>query len=157
MKGFSTELKAAETLLDIGVPFVVKAPMFFRLFFIKTIRFTLKNPYMGTSIRAASLYLKAQKLGVDAENMTEALKVREKTAFLIARSVAMYILRGKLFSWLFSHLVAYWLVNGTSEKTLLNIMNVLIANGVNDFMSTIRLTAHLNMMKPNLSPMEQRS
>jgi len=157
MENISIELKAAETLLDIGVKLSVKAPMFLRVFGKKTISLTIKNPYQGTNIRAGILYLKAQKNGIHADNMTEALRVRQRNSKLIARAVAVYILRGRLASWLFARLLATWLINGVAEKTLLNIMNVTIANGIEDFMTTIRLTAHLKMTAPNLSPETQRS
>lgn len=157
MENISTQQLAADTILDIGVKLKVKAPMFLRLLFIKTLTLTIKQPYLGTCIRATRYYLKAQKIGIEAENFTDALIARDKTARLIAKAVAVYILRGRLASWLFAPLLAKILINGVSSKTLLNVMNIAVTSGVEDFMTTIRLTAHLNPMMPNLSPMEQRS
>ena len=157
MDNLSIELQAAETLLDIGVKLPVRAPMFLRVLGIKNINLIIKQPYAGTGITAGRLYLKAQKNGIDAQNMTEALEVRERNGMLIARAVAVFVLRGKMLAWLFNRLLGYFLLNGVSEKTLLNIMNTLVTTGIEDFMTTIRLTAHLKMTARKLSPMETRS
>lgn len=157
MSNNSIELQAAETLLDIGVRLPVRAPMLLRVLGIKNINLIIKQPYAGTGIRAGRLYLKAQKNGIDAKNMTEALEVRERNAMLIARAVAVFVLRGKMLGWLFSKPLAYWLLNGVPEKTQLNIMNTLVTTGLEDFMITIRLTAHLKMTARKLSPMEMGS
>jgi len=157
MESNRIELQAADALLDIGVKLPVRAPMFLRMFGIKNINLMIKQPYSGTGIRAGRLYLKAQKNGIDAETVTEALEVRERNAMLIARAVAVFVLRGKLLSWLFAKLLAYWLIDGVPQKTQLNIMNTLVLTGIEDFMITIRLTAHLKMTARKLSPMERES
>lgn len=157
MENIGAQQLAADTILDIGVKLKIKAPMFLRLLFIKTITLTIKQPYLGTCISATRYYLKAQQIGIKAETFTDALIARDKTARLIAKAVAVYILRGRLASWLFAPLLAEMLIGGMDAKTLLNVMDVAVTSGIEDFMSTIRLTAHLNPMMPNLSPMEQRS
>lgn len=157
MEMISTQRLAADTILDIGVPVKMRAPMFLRLLGKKTITLTIKQPFLGTCIRATRYYLLAQSNGIDAKTYTDALKVREKNAVYIAKAVATYICRGRIRGFLFTGIIAKWLINGVSEKTLLNITDAALTSGIEDFMTTIRLTASMNMLTPSLSPMEKRS
>ncbi|QNK63948.1 hypothetical protein H7F33_05500 [Pedobacter sp. PAMC26386] len=156
MESISIELEAADTLLDKGVPLPVTAPLLFRIFGKKTITLILKHPFLDTAVRAGSLYLQVQEMGLETENVTEGIRLREKSAGLIARIIAIIILRNRFPDWL-ERLLAFYLKRHVAEKTLYNITNVVVCSGISDFLNTIRLTSHLRMTRPNLSPTEKRS
>ncbi|QXU42088.1 hypothetical protein [Pedobacter sp. D749] len=157
MNDIAIELEAADTLLDSGVPFPIRAPLFLRIFGKKTVILMLQNPFLDTAVRAGRIYLKVQQMGVEVDTVTEAIKLREKSAVLVSRIVALIVLRSPLMGWLFGRLLARYLRRNAKEKTLYNISRVIVSSGISDFLNTIRLTSHLRMTKPNLSPMEKRS
>lgn len=156
----ATEIKAARTILDEGVPLEVATPSLFRLFGKKVFTLRVTQPKAGTGLRITVLRLKMGISDEDFDTMTieDALRHQVKHTDTVARIVALVLLRGRLRGWLFSRLLGYYLRENCHYKTLLNIMQIVtLDNGLEDFLTIIRLTELLILTEPNLSQETQRS
>ncbi len=155
-----TELQAAKTLLDEGVRIPIPAPLFLRMFGKKNINLSIKQPSAGTSLRVIK-YRLSMEVTDDFMNdlsVDDALKLQVKHGFKIARITALLILGGKLRGWLFSRLLASFLMERIQFKTMLSVMMLAtLGSGVEDFTDTIRLTRMLRLTAPKLSQETQKS
>ena len=156
-----TEQLAAETLLENGVRITVPAPFFFRLIGKKTIKLKLRQPTLRTLLIVSGMSLKAGFSfdGIDAGNIDAAHDLINTHAKILARIVAVFILRKKRIIKLFSGLLGNYLLDKLTPKKLAEIVLIVVAlGGVQDFTDSIRLIRSMRITAPkNLSPTDQGS
>jgi len=151
------EQRAASSLLDRGVRVKLPAPFFLKLFFIKNIRLTLRQPFLGTHLHAARLInAAAMNLdGVEDGDLTAVYNLIEKHGETMAHICAIFLLRRKWrIRLLAGALTKRLLWSLTNTKLTEIILLVMAFGGLEDFTSSIRLMLAFQqkMMAPrNLS------
>lgn len=149
----TVELRAAETLLDKGVPILLRAPLLLRLFGKKRIRIILGNPYGGTLLYINRYYL---RMGLSVKEMAEMdfsslLLHQVKHHKNVYRAVACALLNSRWLLWL-TRPLAWLLADLLPYKSACRLFEILvIQGGIEDFTNIIGLGARLNMMTPKTS------
>jgi len=148
-----TELHATETLLERGVRVRVRAPLFLRLLFIKTIVLRLSVPYAGAFVRMGRWYLLCQ-LDIDKlEKISteDALLFKVKYSDYIYRALACLFIGNKLLTRLFLKPYANWLKESMTTKDALTLIQlVIVEGGLKDFMTTTRYIRGVMITIPKL-------
>lgn len=160
MKAIRTELHASETLLQRGVRVRVRAPLFLRLLFIKTIVLTLSVPYAGAFVRMGRWYLLCQ-LSIDKlEEIStqDALLFNVKYADNIYRALACLFIGNKLLTRLFLKSYANWLKESMTNTEALTLLQLaIVQGGLKDFMTTTRYIRGVMITVPKLGQTTKRS
>lgn len=160
MSANQTELHATETLLQKGVPIILRTPLLLRLLGIKKIKWTLSSPRAGSFLRMGREYLKCQ-LSIDKlEGMSieNALEFQVKYAKYIHRALACLYLATPLKTKLLMRPVAWLIKEGLTNKESLTILQmVIIYGGSEDFMTTTRYIRGVMITLPNLGQKTKRS
>lgn len=146
------ERKAARVLLEQGERKPIPAPFLMRLFGKKTIDLTIYMPSADTCLRAVDLRLKMNIADDEFENMSiqESLRVFSKHGKIVARVVAIAILRSAFMDFLFGKWLAKKLLKSEPFDELNYIMEVItIEGGLGDFIHSIGLMKTMRLMKPN--------
>ncbi len=149
----SIEQQAADALLDIGI----SLPLFrFRIPFVgeRTVRITLRRPYLGTHMRIARIYL---KMGVSAKQI-EAFSTDEEMTFInehgveLSQILALAVCRGKLSGLIIAPIVA-WIIRWRVDRLYLLEAQRRFLNlrSSRDFMSIIVLAEKTNPFRPETS------
>jgi hypothetical protein len=155
------ELRAAETLLDKGVPVSMRAPLLLRLFGKKRITATIHNPTAWTLIQINRYYL---LMGVRVEDITSAefydiVSKQVQHTKTVSKLVATALLNGRILQKFFTGVLAWWLIDALSLRAMCTATKVLVLQGgIEDFTDIIALGQTLNMLSPKTSqPTEHTS
>ncbi|RQO78113.1 hypothetical protein DBR40_09185 [Pedobacter sp. KBW01] len=145
------ELLTADTLLEKGVLLPIKAPLIFRLFGMKQLKFY--RPSAGNQLRIDSLYL---KMGISDDEIGEislhqAKELELKHTYTHCRIIAIAMFKGILFPWLLNRIVAVWLKWNLNQKQIMYAAELLLAmGGTANFMNTTRLIREMKITTPGL-------
>lgn len=153
MESLKTEQRAAEIMLQRGVPVNARAPFFLRIFGKKTVRLKLYMPNGGTLQRVGIYYLKT---GIPAEQLNDisvedAMILKVKHGKNIYRGVACGILNGWIAGWAFTIPFAWYLLWSMKEAEVCKLFNMLVTyGGLSDFMTTTRYLRAFRITAPRL-------
>lgn len=145
------ELHAAYSILERGVRAKVRAPLFLRLFRIKTISLTLKMLFAGTLLRVSALYLSTGIKDAQLKEMTleESLEVLAKHGKAISRCVATAVINSQYLDWLIGRWLAGYLLRNMPWRELRTLLEyTLLYGGISDFMPTTRLVRSIKITDP---------
>lgn len=156
----TTEHLAADTLLEIGVRVEIPAPIFLKVFGIKRIPFKIYAPSYGTLLRVTRYYL---SMGVTIDQLNEityesALKLCQDHGKTLCKIVAVCMLNGYTTGWLFTRLLASFLLWSLSAKKICSYTELLVVfGGTADFMNTTRSVKTMKITAPMLGQKEKGS
>lgn len=155
----TVEQRAADTLLDKGVPILLRAPLLLRLFGKKRIKAIFHNPTGGTLLKINSYYL---SMGVTAKGLAEMdfnglLNAQVSQHTKVYKALACALLNNRLLQFLFTKIIAWWMADSLAYKYACRLYEVLlIQGGIEDFTNIIGLGAKLNMMATRTSQTTDR-
>ena len=148
------EQRAAETLLDKGVPILLRAPFLLRVFGKKRIGVVLGNPFGGTYLQLTIYFLKmmASNKQLSEMDFSSLLAHQVKYHKTVYRAVACALLNSRLLRWPFTRPLAWLLHDMLSYKDACRLFEILqVQGGVEDFTNIIALGQRLNMTTPMTS------
>lgn len=151
---------AADTILQKGVRFKIRAPFLLRLFRKKHISITLTTPFEGTMHRVASYYLSTGITTDQLEGLTveQALEIKQKHGKVLNKALAVAVLNGYISGWLFTKLFAWYLRWHLESKQLFALVQVLIIyGGVQDFIDTTKSVRKMTLTAPKMGQKVQGS
>ena len=146
-----TELHAAYSILERGARSKVRAPLFLRLFRIKTISLTIRMLYAGTLIRASRRYLATGIKDEQLKEMTleESLEVQAKHGNAIARCVATAVINSRYLDWILGRWLGGYLLDNLPWREIRALLEyTLVYGGISDFMPTTRLVRAVKITDP---------
>lgn len=156
----ATELHAAETILQRGVKVKARAPLLFRLVFVRWFTIKLRNPTSGTLMRVAAHYLST---GLDSHKLDDltaeqAMAIMAKHGKALRKAVAVAVLNGWIRGWLFARPMAWYLKWNLTDREICTMMNLLITyGGTMDFIDTTRYIRVMKITSPNLGQKKKGS
>lgn len=147
-----TEKRAANIILERGVSVPVEAPLFLKLFGKKTVNLTVKAPSIYTLGRIAERYLSLEIETTVDLTLPESFELLKKHNKAFAEIIAEAIL-SKRSQKKYVGVLAWWLCGHISASQLCSLFQLIIMyGGIEDFISTIRLTEATRITMPmNLS------
>lgn len=155
----TVEQRAADTLLDKGVPISMRAPLLLRLFGKKRIGATIYNPTGGTLLKINSYYL---SMGITATGLAEMdfnglLSAQVSNHKKVYKAISCALLNNRILQFLFVKILAWWMSDSLSYKSACRLYEVLLLQGgIEDFTNIIGLGARLNMMATKTSQTTDR-
>lgn len=132
----NTELKAAQTLLGLGVALGIKPPLF--LWFWKP---KIYQPSIGNLIRMSKVFLETGIQDTDLQNpsIPNAHELMQKNAYSMCRIIAYTMTKGNWMPRLTNRAIGYWLMHKLTPQEVCAISERLILNtGIADFLNTTR-------------------
>lgn len=154
------ELKASETLLQRGIRVRVRAPLWLRMFFVKTVVLKLSVPYGGALLRMGSWYLKCQLSIADLEKISleDSLLFNVRYGENVYKALACLFIGNKLLTRIFLKPYASWLRENMTQKQCLQMLSLVIASGgLEDLMTTTRYIRGVMITAPRLGQVTKRS
>lgn len=150
------ELKAANTLLEKGISFYIRAPWYLRIFGKKELRLVIRHPFCITLYYISSFYL---QMGLDEEkiksvNYAEGFQYVRDHGHTVNKIIAAAWLNNRFKIKLFAGLIAWYLDNSLTPLKQYTMFKLLTEfSGVSTFMSTIRFAGAMRITAPtSLSP-----
>lgn len=150
------EIKLVDTILDKGVRVSIPAPLFLRLFGLKTVPVIIRRPVLGNMLRISKMYLQMNAPGDFGCDINTWISVFEKTCKPVSRIVAIGILRGRFIGWLLCKPFAAYLRWKLNSGELARIASILVvASGVQDFLNTIKFLRAMKITEPRKESQEE--
>ena len=139
-----TEIKAANTLLQIGVVLPIKPPLFFWFWKPK-----VYQPSLGNKVAINKLYLESGITDEMLENasLMDAVSIENQCAYAVCRMIAYCMFRGYLLPKALNKIVGRWLMYKLSPQQLYGTVQlIMLFSGTADFMSTTRFLRQFQVM-----------